>query len=111
MARTTEHRRVRHPVAALLGTALLLSATGLAAAGDLAPWMTDPHFGARRDAFGPGVHMDATGGVYRDSVPDAWLFPPFHHDAYGPGLGSDGTGRLVVPERRDPGEISEDLGE
>jgi hypothetical protein len=89
---------------ALLAAALLLATPHRAPAGDLAPWMTDPAFGARRDAFGPGVHMDATGGVYRDSVPDAWLFPPFHHDAYGPGLGSDGTGRLVVPERRDFGE-------
>jgi hypothetical protein len=78
---------------------LLLGATSLATAGELAPWMTDPPFGARRDAYGPGVHMDATGGVYRDSVPDAWQFPPFRPDAYGPGLGSDNTGRLVVPER------------
>jgi hypothetical protein len=83
---------------------LLLGATSPATAGELVPWMTAPAFGARRDAFGPGVHMDATGGVYRDSVPDAWLFPPFRHDAYGPGRGSDGTGRLVVPERRDFGE-------
>jgi hypothetical protein len=101
MAPTTKECRLRWTAAVLLGSALLLGATGLATAGDLAPWMTDPRFGARRDAFGPGVHMDATGGVYRDSVPDAWLFPPFHHDAYGPGLGSDGTGRLVVPERGD----------
>jgi hypothetical protein len=101
MARTTKESRIRRIVAALFGGAILLGTTGLVAAGELAPWMTDPRFGARRDAFGPGVHMDATGGVSRDSVPDAWLFPPFRHDAYGPGLGSDGTGRLVVPEREE----------
>jgi hypothetical protein len=108
---TRRSRGRRRTAAVLLGAAILLPGTRLAGAEELAPWMTDPRLGARRDAFGPGVHMDATGGVYRDSVPDAWLFPPFRHDAYGPGLGSDGTGRLVVPERRDPGEISEDLGE
>jgi hypothetical protein len=85
----------------LLVGALLLGATSLAAAGELAPWMTDPAFGARRDAFGPGVHMDATGGVYRDSLPDAWLFPPVVHDGYGAGVDRDGTGRPVVPERPD----------
>src|SRR5262245_59746440 len=94
---TDGHRRWR----GRLLVALLLSTAPLATAGELAPWQTDPAFGARRDAFGPGVHMDATGGVYRDSVPDTWQFPPFRHDAYGPGIGSDGTGRLVLPERGD----------
>jgi hypothetical protein len=85
----------------LLAATLALGATRLATAGDLAPWMTDPAFGARRDAFGPGVHMDATGGVYRDSLPNAWLFPPVVHDGYGAGVDRDGTGRPVVPERQD----------
>lgn len=61
MACTTKQRRTRRTIVAVLGGALLLGATGLAAAGELAPWMTDPAFGARRDAFGPGVHRDATG--------------------------------------------------
>jgi hypothetical protein len=103
MAPRSRRRRGRRTATVLLGAAILLPGTRLAGAEDLAPWMTDPAYGAQRDAFGPGVHRDATGGVYRDSVPDAWLFPPFRHDAYGPGLGSDGTGRLVVPERGAPG--------
>jgi hypothetical protein len=100
----SDHHCTLDMLLALLSAVLLLGATGLAVAGELAPWMTDPRFGARRDAFGPGVHMDATGGVYRDSVPDAWAFPPFTPDAYGQGRGSDGTGRLVVPEREEPWE-------
>jgi hypothetical protein len=84
-----------------LGTALLLGATCLATAGELAPWLTDPAFGAKRNAFGPGIHQDATGGIYRDSVPDAWVFPPVVHDGYGSGVDRDGTGRPVVPERID----------
>ena len=55
MACTTKLRRTRRTIVAVLGGALLLGATGLAAAGELAPWLTDPAFGARRDAFGPGV--------------------------------------------------------
>jgi hypothetical protein len=94
-------RPLRRTIAGLLGTALLLGTTGLVAAGELAPWQTDPRFGAKRDAFGPGVHMDATGGVYRDSLPDAWLFPPVIHDGYGAGVDRDGLGRPVVPERFD----------
>lgn len=94
-------RPLRRTSAGLLGAALLFGTTGLAAAGKLAPWMTDPAFGARRDAFGPGVHMDATGGVYRDSLPDAWLFPPVVHEWYGAGVDRDGLGRPVVPQRGD----------
>jgi hypothetical protein len=30
-------------------------------------WLTDPAFGAQRNAYGPGVHMDATGRAYRDT--------------------------------------------
>lgn len=93
----TPRRRLR----LLLAATLALATTHRAAAAELAPWMTDPAFRARRDAFGPGVHMDATGGVYRDSIPDAWLFPPVVHDGYGAGVHRDGTGRPVVPERQD----------
>jgi hypothetical protein len=31
----------------------------------LPSWQTDPRHGARRDAYGPGLHMDATGAPYR----------------------------------------------
>jgi hypothetical protein len=60
-------------------------------------WLTDPAFGARRDAYGPGVNMDATGRAYHDRPSNAWIFEPVQPNAYGPGVGSDTLGRPVVP--------------
>ena len=37
----------------------------LAGAAHAQTWLTDPAFGAQRNAYGPGVQMDATGGAYR----------------------------------------------
>jgi hypothetical protein len=47
-------------------TATLLASL-LAVAAHAQTWLTDPAFGARRDAYGPGVHMDATGRAYGDA--------------------------------------------
>jgi hypothetical protein len=60
-------------------------------------WLTDPAYGARRNAYGPGVHMDATGRAYRDTPSNAWVFEPVRPNAYGLGGGSDELGRPVVP--------------
>jgi len=56
-----------------------------------------PPFGAQRNAYGPGVHMDATGRAYGDTPSNAWVFEPVRSNAYGPGVGSDTLGRSVVP--------------
>jgi hypothetical protein len=83
--------------------ALLLVA---AASAPAQTWLTDPAFGARRDAYGPGVHMDATGRAYRDTPSNAWVFEPVRPNAYGPGVGSDTLGRPVVPTYADPAGAS-----
>jgi hypothetical protein len=54
--------------------------------------LTDPVFGAQRNAYGPGVHMDATGRAYRDTPSNAWVFEQVRPNAYGPGVGSDTLG-------------------
>jgi hypothetical protein len=74
--------------------ALLLAG---AASAHAQTWLTDPAFGAQRNAYGPGVHMDATGGEYRDTPSNAWVFEPVRPNVYGPGVGSDTLGRPVVP--------------
>jgi hypothetical protein len=74
----------------------------LASATHAQTWLTDPAFGARRNAYGPGVHMDATGRAYRDTPSNAWLFEPVRPNAYGLDVGSDATGRPVVPTYGDP---------
>lgn len=62
-------------------------------------WETDPAFGARRNAFGPGLHMDATGRPYRDSVQGGGeALDPVRPNVYGPGIGSDATGRPVTAD-------------
>jgi hypothetical protein len=81
-----------------LGLAVLVASAAPAAA---QTWQTDPAFGARRDAYGPGVHMDATGRAYRDNPSDAWVFEPVRPNAYGPGVGSDSLGRPVTPDYGD----------
>jgi hypothetical protein len=73
-----------------------------AAAARAQTWETDPAFGARRNAYGPGVHMDATGRAYHDNPSDAWVFEPVRPNAYGPGVGSDTLGRPVVPTGQHP---------
>jgi hypothetical protein len=65
-------------------------------------WLTDPAYGAQRNAYGPGVHMDASGRAYRDTPSDAWVFEPVRPNAYGPGIGGDTLGRPVVPTYGDP---------
>ena len=62
-------------------------------------WETDPAFGAKRNAFGPGIHMDATGRPYKDN-PGAGgpALEPVHPNVYGPGVGMDATGRPVRPK-------------
>jgi hypothetical protein len=74
----------------------------LAGAASAQSWLTDPAFGARRDAYGPGVHMDATGRAYRDTPSNACVFEPVRPNAYGPGVGSDTLGRPVVPTYQQP---------
>jgi hypothetical protein len=64
----------------------------------------EPAYGARRNAHGPGVHMDATGRAYRDTPSDAWVFEPVRPNAYGLGVGSDALGRPVVPTYETPTE-------
>lgn len=74
---------------------LMLLFSGLAHA---QTWQTDPRFGARPNAFGPGVHMDATGRPYRDqAVGGGTVLQPVQPNAYGLGVGMDATGRPVRP--------------
>jgi hypothetical protein len=73
-----------------------------AAAAHAQTWLTDPAFGAQRNAYGPGVHMDATGRAYRDAPSNAWVYEPVRPNAYGPGVGSDTLGRPVVPTYQQP---------
>ena len=67
--------RTVSPVMKIVPVLLALLLIG-AAPGHAQTWQTDPAFGARRDAYGPGVHMDAIGRVYRDTPSNAWLFEP-----------------------------------
>ena len=69
----------------------------LAGAAHAQTWLTDPAFGARRDAYGPRAHMDATGRAYHDTPSNACVFEPVQPNAYGLGVGSDTLGRPVVP--------------
>jgi hypothetical protein len=78
-------------------TALLLL---VAAAAQAQTWLQNPAFGAQRNAYGLGVHMDATGRAYRDAVPgqgQVLELAPVRPNAYGPGVGMDAFGRPVVP--------------
>jgi hypothetical protein len=62
--------------------------------------LTDPAFGAQRDAYGLGVHMDATGRAYRDAIQGGGQvleLAPVQPNAYAPGVGMDAFGRPVVP--------------
>src|SRR5262245_47163898 len=102
--RTVSPRMVKLP-------ALLLLSALLAGAAHAQTWLTDPAFGARRDTYGPGVHMDATGRPYRDNPSDAWIFEPVHPNVYGPGIGQDALGRQVVPSFNFGGGAGDDLGE
>jgi hypothetical protein len=54
----------------------------LAGAASAQTWLTDPAFGAQRNAYGPGVHMDATGRAYGDTPSNAWVFEPVRPNAY-----------------------------
>ena len=66
------------------------------------PWQTSPQYGARRDAYGPGIHMDATGRPYRDHTDDGGIvMEPVQPNAYGPGIDMDATGRPVTPRYND----------
>jgi hypothetical protein len=80
---------------ALAVTACLLALGGAASA----QWQSDPALGARRDAYGPGAHTDATGRLYRDRADfGGRVLDPVVPNAYGPGIGMDGTGRAVRPD-------------
>jgi hypothetical protein len=85
---------------ALTLAALLLL---VGAAAQAQTWLTDPAYGARRNAYGPGTHMDATGRPYTDNPSNAWLFEPLRPNAYGPGVDSDTLGRAVTPSWDVPG--------
>ena len=55
----------------------------------------------RKDAYGPGLHSDATGRPFRWRTKDGQLVPPggrVRPDAYGLGVGMDQFGRPVKPE-------------
>ena len=62
-------------------------------------WETDPAFGAKRNVYGPGIHMDATGRPYKDN-PGAGgpALEPVRPNVYRPGVGMDATGRPVRPK-------------
>jgi hypothetical protein len=54
----------------------------------------------RNDAYGPGIHSDATGRPFRWQTEDGQLVPPGNRvrpDAYGLGVGMDEFGRPVKP--------------
>ena len=77
----------------------IASVVGLACAAQAQTWETDPAFGAKRNAYGPGVHMDATGRPYRDSASGGGaILEPVRPNVYGPGVGMDATGRPVRPK-------------
>jgi hypothetical protein len=92
---------VRETMRTLLGTLGLAVLVASAAPAAAQTWKTDPAFGARRNAYGPGIHTDATGRAYEDSPRDAWVFEPVVPNAYGPGVGSDRLGRPVTPDYGD----------
>lgn len=81
----------------LLLVALVLSGCAPMYVAGPDPWATDPTFGARRNAYGPGVHMDATGRpfAYRTRG-DRGALGPITPNAYGPGIGMDATGSPVT---------------
>jgi hypothetical protein len=88
-----------------LAPVLLALLLGGASAALAQTWQTDPAFGARRDAYGPGAHMDATGRLYHDAVPgqgQVLELAPVQPNAYGPGVGMDAFGRPVVPSYQQP---------
>jgi hypothetical protein len=58
-------------------------------------WLTDPAYGAQRNAYGPGVHMDATGRAYRDTPSNAWVFEPVR-----PNLGLDAAKLARIVRQR-----------
>jgi hypothetical protein len=71
-----------------------------AAAAHAQTWLTDPAFGAQRNAYGPGVHVDATGRAYHDALPGegrVFELAPITPNGYGLGVGMDAFGRPVVP--------------
>jgi hypothetical protein len=70
-------------------------------------WLTDPAYGARRNAYGPGTHMDATGRPYTDNPSNARVFEPLRPNAYGLGVDSDSLGRAVTPSWDVPGTETE----
>jgi hypothetical protein len=77
----------------------------LAGAASAQSWLTDPAFGARRDAYGLGAHMDATGRLYHDAVPgqgQVLELAPVRPNVYAPGVGMDAFGRPVVPTYQQP---------
>jgi hypothetical protein len=89
-----------------LGALLVGLLVGPIGAAHAQTWLTDPAFGARRDAYGPGAHMDATGRLYHDAVPgqgQVLELAPVQPNAYGPGVGMDAFGRPVVPSYPAPG--------
>jgi len=80
---------------------LLCLAATAAADGE---WLwTNRADGARRNAYGPGTHMDAMGRPYTDNPYNAWVFEPLRPNAYGPGVDSDTLGRAVTPQWTVPG--------
>jgi hypothetical protein len=55
----------------------------------------------QEDAYGPGVHSDATGRPFQWETEDGQTVPPgsdVEPDTYGPGVGTDEYGRPVRPE-------------
>lgn len=51
---------------------------------------------ARSDAYGPGIHADATGRPFRWRTDDGSMaFGAVRPNVYGPGIGADATGRPV----------------
>lgn len=77
----------------------IFTVTALAAlSANAQTWETDPAYGAKRNAYGPGIHMDATGRPYKDD-PGAGgpALEPVRPNVYGPGVGMDATDRPVRP--------------
>jgi hypothetical protein len=64
--------------------------------------LTDPVFGAQRNAYGPGVHMDATGRAYRDTPSNARVFARTPTVPVSAATRSGASGRADVRPARPP---------
>ncbi len=91
---------------AIIVALLLLSVAGLAHAQQINDQFFKPLDPVNQDAYGPGVHSDATGRSFHYEPQNSIfgpktnnsqrIFGPVERDAYGPGVHMDQFGRAVV---------------